>query len=133
MTKDTIKTKLRSIGFRVTDPRIQLLGILEKSGCKPQTADEIRVLSKLDKVTVYRTLESFVEAKLVQKVEFGDGVTRYEIKHGHHHHIVCTKCGAVTDVDNCLEDGKVKALETKTGFTISSHALEFFGLCRRCR
>jgi Fur family transcriptional regulator, ferric uptake regulator len=133
MTADVIKTTLRKKGFRVTDPRVLLLQILEKSGCKPQTADEIRKRSKLDKVTVYRTLESFVGAAIANRVEFGDGVTRYEISHGHHHHIVCTECGTVADVEDCLEKGIQKTLEKKTGFTVSSHSLEFFGLCRNCR
>jgi Fur family ferric uptake transcriptional regulator len=133
MTPTMIKTKLRAGGFRVTDPRIHVFSVLEKSGCTPMTVEEIRKKSGLDKVTVYRTLESFVEAKFVDRVEFGDGVTRYEITHGHHHHIVCTECGAVADVENCLEAGIVKALEKKTGFSVSSHLLEFFGLCRKCR
>ena len=133
MTQDTIKTTLRKKGLKVTDSRMMLFGILEKSGCDPQTADEIHKISKLDKVTVYRTLESFVEAGLVQQVEFRDGVARYEIKHGHHHHVLCTKCGAIADVGDCLEEAGVKSFEKKTGFTIASHALEFFGICRKCR
>jgi Fur family transcriptional regulator, ferric uptake regulator len=133
MTTDTIKISLHNKGFRVTDPRMKIFQILEVSGCKPQTADEIRKISTLDKVTVYRTLESFVTAKLVNRVEFGDGVTRYEITHGHHHHIVCTECGVITDVENCLEEKKVKELEEKTGFIVSSHSLEFFGLCKKCQ
>ena len=133
MTRDTIKTTLRKNGFRVTDPRVSIFTILENEGCNPKTADEIRTISGLDKVTVYRTLESFAETKLITRVEFGDGVTRYEITHGHHHHIVCMKCGAVCDVENCMEEGNVKALETKTGFTITSHVLEFFGVCIKCQ
>lgn len=133
MTMDTIKNILRKNGFRVTDPRMNILQILELSGCKPQTAENIRKTSKLDKVTVYRTLESFVEKNLVSRIEFGDGVTRYEILHGHHHHIVCTECGITADVENCMEAKKVKELESKTGFIVSSHSLEFFGLCKNCR
>jgi Fur family ferric uptake transcriptional regulator len=133
MTPDTIKSKLRLNGLKVTDPRMMLFRILEKSGCNPQTADEIRKISKLDKVTVYRTLESFVDAGFVQQVEFRDGVARYEIKHAHHHHVVCTKCGLVADVEDCMEEAGVKSLEKKTGFSIASHALEFFGICRKCQ
>jgi Fur family transcriptional regulator, ferric uptake regulator len=133
MTTSSIQESLRKKGFRVTASRMTILGLLESSGNKPLTAEEIRRLSGLDKVTVYRTLESFVKAMIVNRVEFGDGASRYEISHGHHHHVVCTNCGGIADVENCLEEKKVKELEKETGFIVSSHSLEFFGLCRKCR
>ncbi len=88
----------------------------------------------LNKTTVYRALEALAADGRLSTVEFGDGVRRYELGDTHHHHVVCTSCGTVADVeiDEDLERQE-RAAAKKTGFMIRRHALEFFGLCPNCR
>lgn len=96
---------------------------LEKSGLK------------VNKTTVYRELAFLLEQAVISEITFGDNKKRYEVAGlPHHHHLVCSACGAVQDV---LAERDLAALEKKierqTDFAITSHSLEFFGLCRRCR
>ncbi len=101
----------------------------------PLTAEEVRArVADVDLVTVYRTLQSLHAAELAHEVRFKDGVMRYELSGGHHHHLVCTDCGVVEELEACdVEPLEKKVLKNSRGFkTISEHALEFFGLCNKC-
>jgi len=106
---------------------------------KPVSVDEIRsYLQKhhylVDDATIYRTIRSFIQKCLIKQIDFQEGKFRYEpASLPHHHHIICTKCGAVSQVDDCLKENAEKFISKKTGYVISSHSLEFFGLCSKCQ
>ena len=51
----------------------------------------------------------------------------------HHHHILCTQCGAVAEFDGCIVDSLSERLEQLTGFNITDHWMEMWGLCARCK
>jgi len=92
---------------------------------------------KADKVTIYRTLESFVQAGLVIKVSLHRDREYYElapIGGEHHHHLVCNDCGSVEDVHVPEpKDFEKNILKQSRQFkSITSHSLEFFGICRFC-
>ena len=107
---------------------------------KPQSAAEIlTILEKknlpADRTTVYREIAFFETTNIVQKVDFGDGVRRYELADAeHHHHLICVSCNKVEDVklEDDLESQEQK-LSRRTGFKILKHSLEFFGLCASCK
>ncbi|MCL4558143.1 MAG: transcriptional repressor [Deltaproteobacteria bacterium] len=87
-------------------------------------------------VTVYRTLKLLVEYGFAREVDFKDGFTRYEIKDelsSQHDHLICVKCGHITE----FKDGEIEILKrrarSKTGFNPLYHRLEIFGICRLCR
>lgn len=130
--------ELQSSGFRLTKARRALFEVL-KGASRPLTAPELVGLMKkkgasADKTTVYRELAFLLERGIVQSIQFGDRLKRYELRLGHHHHLVCTKCGIVIDVALKGDlDAIEKKLARKTGFRIDDHALEFFGLCADCR
>lgn len=90
---------------------------------------------KANKTTVYRQIESLLSAKLLKEINFSDRSKRYELpdKHGHHHHLVCIKCGRVEDV-SFDEDIKKqeKMVWKKNRFKVLEHSLEFFGVCKNC-
>lgn len=125
---------LRAAKLRVTPKRIRLLEVLHDAG-RPLSVDVLHGKVKdVDLATVYRTMETFVRVGLLREVRFRDAIVRYEFAHGHHHHLVCTDCGVVEEIDACevapLEN---KVLKHSRRFkTISEHALEFFGLCKKC-
>lgn len=85
--------------------------------------------------TVYRTLKLFVEAGLAREVLLHDGQTRYEhvVEGEHHDHLVCTGCNAVIEFENEAIERLQEEIATRHGFYITSHKLEIYGLCARCR
>lgn len=128
---------LRTNGYRVTQGRIALVGFLKRNH-KPLSISQIEreMLHVMDRVTVYRALEEFVSAKLVDKVILNDSLPYYEFRHDeHHHHVVCTVCGLIEDIAICDEVILEKTiLQTAKQFAaIDSHSMEFFGVCRRCK
>lgn len=132
----TIKEVLAKKGLRATPHRLVLLGTLATANT-PKTAEELHVRMKsMDLVTVYRNLQSLVAAGLVNEVRFKDTNVRYEISDGdgHHHHLVCTGCGLVAELEECdLKPFERQALKKSRIFaSVEEHALEFFGTCVSC-
>lgn len=88
-----------------------------------------------NKTTVYRQLESMLTEGLLQEVQLGDSIVRYEPKHDQcHHHVVCNNCGKVEHVELGSEITDLqKKLSKQTGIDIQEHMLEFFGVCENCK
>jgi Fur family transcriptional regulator, ferric uptake regulator len=85
--------------------------------------------------TVYRTLKLFAEAGIANEIHFGDGQTRYEhVSEGEHHdHLVCTRCGAITEFENETIEKLQAEIAASHGFIIETHKLELYGQCAKCR
>jgi len=124
--------------LRLTRHRRDILRLLwEKHG--PFSVQEIlRWMGPdaCDPVTVYRVLESFVRTRLARRCDFSDGIARYELAagDGHHHHLVCTGCRRVEELD--IKECPTQKLERSArarGYTKVDHSLEIFGLCPRCQ
>lgn len=140
--------EFRGGGYRITIPRQIILQVLDESK-KHLSAEDIflkvhQIYPTIGLTTVYRTLELLVGMGLVFKFDFGDGRARYELCRGddsssHHHHLICTDCGRIIDYDEFIEEeleliNKAKReLEKKYDFDIRHHALQFYGLCKRCK
>ncbi len=130
------KKILREAKLKVTPARLATLAALSKSS-RPMTAEEIHVKvgkSGIDPVTIYRTLASFEAHTLVKRVDLHRDAVHFELADPHHHHIVCTSCGAMEDFDVCdVEAIGKKILRHSSNFkTIQEHSLELFGLCKKC-
>lgn len=128
---------LRASGLRATKPRLAVLALLDDATYPLSVADIAGTLRKprVDQVTVYRTLETFVQAGIANHVELHQGRSFFELaSREHHHHLVCRSCGLVEDVEGCdmnvLEKNIAK--KSKNFSAVSSHALEFFGDCKKC-
>ena len=132
--EDAVVLLTRS-GFKKTKPRLALIQVLvEEHG--PFTMEELhrRVRNTgCDLVTIYRCLTQFEKIGIARRVEFGDGIARYELREqdDHHHHIICRKCHSVEDLEACLIEPLDRSVKKK-GFTEISHSLEFYGLCLKC-
>ena len=86
--------------------------------------------------SVYRTLELLHERGLVTRVDTGDGVARYEpaLPGGeHHHHIVCTRCGAVDPFEDDALEAAIHAIGARVDVEVTGHDVARRGLCRACR
>jgi Fur family ferric uptake transcriptional regulator len=91
----------------------------------------------VNKTTIYRELAFLVENKILSEIDILDGMKRYELLNPdhHHHHLVCTSCRDIQCVEVPHHDlhALEKRLQASHSFTVQSHVLEFFGLCRKCQ
>lgn len=132
------KATLQSANMRNTAGRRAVLEYITHA-TSPVSVEEIEkalTVAKLDldQATIYRIINLLTQRGILRSVNFQEGKSRYELaSHPHHHHVVCTNCGAVEDVEDCLKSNASTTIEKETGFTITSHALEFFGLCKACQ
>jgi len=123
---------LKKNNLSITKKRVLLLSLLEKSK-GPITIDEIkkRTGDSMDTSTIYRSLKKLVDVGVIYQTDFRDGVSYFEFQKEHHHHIICTNCKNRESVDFCVS-GSLKSLEVKTGYIITNHIFELFGLCKNC-
>ncbi len=132
---------------RWTAPREAILDLMSRT-TKHLSAKEIyaalyRMYPGIGLTTVYRTLDLLVQMGLINKFSIGDGQSRFEFKSeekkGHHHHIICSKCGKIIDYNDFLEEElelvnkTEKHLTKKYNFKVLGHNIEFYGLCEKCR
>src|SRR5690625_3311253 len=104
---DCIKKQLHAKNYKLTPQREATLYVLLEREEDHLSAEEIFLLVKekapdIGLATVYRTLELLSELEIVDKINFGDGVSRYDLrKEGaehFHHHLVCMECGSVEEI-----------------------------------
>ena len=117
--------------------RALVVGALARQECcvsAPELADALRKRGKrVGIASVYRVLDELVDASFVQRVDLGDGVTRFERSEPHHHHhVVCTDCGRVQPFEDEKLEAALRRVERETGFAVASHDVLLRGSCRDC-
>jgi Fur family ferric uptake transcriptional regulator len=123
---------LRKAGLKVTQPRKRILELLDESGNKHVTADDIyRVLIQAGEdiglATVYRVLNQFEAAGLVVKHNFEGGQAYYELDSGgHHDHMVCVETGKVIEFSNTEIERLQAEIAAKHGYDIEDHSLVIY-------
>lgn len=134
---------MRQAGYRTTLPRSAVIELLARQDCV-LTADEISQRlqgeggRRVGIATVYRTLELLEELGLLQRLDAGDGLARFEpaLPDGehHHHHFVCTRCGRVTPFEDADVERAIEALADRFGEPVSEHDVILRGrTCSACR
>ena len=125
---------IKEKGLSLTKKRVDILRTLDINK-KPLMIDDIKkkVKIKMDTSTIYRSLKVLVDSGLVYQTDFREGVSYFEFhgENGHHHHIICTTCKKRESIDICM-DKAFPSLEKKTGYKITNHIFEIFGLCKTC-
>lgn len=134
--RDDIKTILRKNGLKATSARIALLALLERTAA-PLSAQALieRLGDQIDQATVYRALQSLKERHIIRQVDLRHNHAHYERTTGEeHHHLVCLRCGTIEDVHQCNIDHMHHTVlaHAKNFARIEQHALEFYGICKRC-
>jgi Fe2+ or Zn2+ uptake regulation protein len=137
---EAAELRLRDAGQRYTDQRRRLVAILSRAG-KPLAIPEIlRGRRQLALSSVYRNLGTLEQAAVVRRVITEEDFARYELAEdltGHHHHLVCSRCGRVEDAalppafERAL-DRAIDELARTARFAAVSHRLDLIGLCREC-
>jgi Fur family transcriptional regulator, ferric uptake regulator len=128
---------LRGAGFRVTPQRQAIIRVLETSD-RPLSVEEIisRMKGYRSGVpTVYRNLQQFAEHGWVETLVGPDQIMRFVwcSTSKHHHHVQCEQCGRAVEVEGCALKRALEAMEAKSGFRITRHQLQLFGLCPECK
>jgi Fe2+ or Zn2+ uptake regulation protein len=90
---------------------------------------------KIGRATVFRSVEKLVDLGLLNRIEFADGSHHYRVCNSeeHHHHLTCTQCHRVVEVNLCIPEEKLTAIGNQTNFAIEGHSLTLFGRCEACR
>src|SRR5690242_4188130 len=88
-----------------------------------------QVEPRLGRATVYRAVEKLANMGLLARIEFADGTHHYRVCGGneHHHHLTCTQCHRVVDIDLCLPAEQLATIGNQEDFVIEGHALTLFG------
>ena len=122
----------------ITNPRILVLEALLDSK-NPLTIDELqsKLSGSVAKSTLYRVLNDLKKIKVLYEFTSPDNSTVVELlleDHSHHHHLFCSDCGEIIDVEMSREfenllDKEIKKIEKQFNFVIQDHRVEMFGVC----
>ena len=135
-----VSGRLHQVDQRYTPVRRAVVDVLA-SAARPVTIPEIlEADGRLAQSSVYRTLAVLEQAGVVHRFPGPAGFARHELTEElteHHHHLVCTQCGAVEDLpaSRRLERTVAKAVEeaaSGAGFRCQGHRLDLLGVCARC-
>ncbi len=132
------KNELNDVELRATPARLAVMKLLETSSKPIDVQTIISFLEKkdikADPATVFRIVNMFTEKGLVKPIQLHEGKFRYELANiADHHHLMCNICGDIEDISDCNIDALEKDIKKKKQFTVTSHSLEFFGLCSNCQ
>jgi Fur family transcriptional regulator, ferric uptake regulator len=131
-------TVIRQQGYRLTPQRQLILAAVRELGghCTPEEVYQ-RVQTKttaINRATVYRTLEFFLELGLVTVAHAKENRVIYELAgQTPHHHLVCQRCDQVEPLPHALVQPFFDSLDTQFGFQVNTDHLMLFGLCAECR
>ena len=133
-----IASKLSERGYRLTPQRLMILKAVEDADSHI-SAEEIYAqvcanYPQMNISTVYRTLELLKTLNLVTESDLGDGRVRYHcMGKGHHHHLVCHKCGEIIDIEESVLEPLWTEIKHSYDFEVDMKHLAFFGLCSKCQ
>ena len=129
---------IKKAGLSLTASRKLILDVFMQSKVALSHHDiESRMPENIDRVTVYRTLQTFVQKGIIHHVPTTDNTILYALckedcETGHHHdnhvHFICTNCQAT----NCLDDVIVPVVKLPKGFRLQQSEMIVKGICDGC-
>jgi Fe2+ or Zn2+ uptake regulation protein len=138
---EVAEARLRLIEQRYTAGRRAIVELLRAAGHPVSIGDIADRLPDLPRSSAYRHLTDLQAAGLVRRVAASDEFARFELAEDlteHHHHLLCVRCGKVTDVTPSPEFERqvsltVDELAAAAGFEPQGHRLDVLGVCAACR
>lgn len=129
---------LQEKGYRLTPQRMLVIEALHNADSHisaEEIYEQLHARYPYSNIsTVYRTLELFKKLKLVTETDFGEGRVRYHVaEKGHHHHLVCRRCGKVMDLEESVLSFLKDTLFRDFGFDADLRHLAIPGECSKCR
>ncbi|WP_184250891.1 peroxide-responsive transcriptional repressor PerR [Gracilibacillus halotolerans] len=136
MLQDAIE-KLKESGVRITPQRHAVLEFLIEAEIHPTADDIYKALEgkfpNMSVATVYNNLRVFRELGLVRELTYGDSSSRFDWNTTKHYHIICESCGKIVDFHYPSLDEVESLAEQVTGFDVSHHRMEVYGVCQECK
>jgi len=141
LTLDDVKDILRGKEYKLTPQRqIIMQAFLEVADMHLSAEDVHNIVKQqhtdIGLATVYRTLDLLAELEVLNRLDFGDGRSRYELNKAgshQHHHLLCLRCGSVIEFEDDLLDELEMVIAKKSKFQIVDHQLKFYGYCNACQ
>lgn len=135
--KEKIDKKLENRNIKPTAMRELVLELLAEQKAAISLPELERKFEKADKATLYRTLKTFEENKLIHRIEDGSGSVKYALCHEAcecapedlHIHFLCTKCHHTY----CLNDVPIPAINLPIGFNLDTINMVVKGICSNCK
>ena len=133
-TTETLALTLARRGRRLTGPRRALLEAMQRLGDHFVAEDVVAAAPAVGRATVFRTLRLLQDLDVICQVVLDDGTVAYRLASGgHHHHLVCSDCGAVSDFSSGDLEELLDGIALRTGYAVDAHRLEVYGRCARCQ
>lgn len=138
MSLDSLKEILKNHHLRVTDCRLHVMKCFIDQKAALSQGDLESKFKQYDRVTLYRTLNSFLDSGILHKIPNASGVATYGLCHNtcspeqHHHnhiHFKCNTCGQM----ECLNDRSIPEVSVPSGYQIEGVNLIVDGVCAHCQ
>ena len=132
------KDSLRADRLKYTPQRLAVLDEIINNESHRECEEIYLSLKKrgsdVSRATVYRTMDILVKKGFARKIEFGDGLARYEskINSPHHDHLVCTSCGIIVEFFNQDIEDIQEQIAKNYHFKLQRHIHQLFGKCKKC-
>ena len=138
---DVAATRLRTLKQRYTTARRALVEVLVEAEAPLTVAEIIEQDESLALSSAYRNLVVLEQAGVIHRIVTSDEYARYELAEDltqHHHHLICSRCGAVRDftISEDVEDALDRALRRvakRNEFSAEHHRLDLVGVCANCQ
>lgn len=136
-SRDNALQIIKKCGMKATMQRLLIVEtLMEEAGHFTALELHNKVSAKnadINFSTIYRNLEQLVEAGVLRKMMLNDNAAYYELNSpGHHHHMICRKCGKAVEIDYCPYDDMESRLLEEKGFQPQDHIFEIYGYCKNC-
>jgi Fur family transcriptional regulator, ferric uptake regulator len=130
---------LSDAGYRRGGARRAILELLDEQPCALSAVEIEQALTErgreVSRASVYRVMDELAEIGLLQRVEIGQGMVRYEpVRHGpgHHHHLVCDHCGRLQPFTDDTLERAIRRLSERLPLQVSEHEIVIHGACETC-
>ncbi|PID79878.1 MAG: transcriptional repressor [Clostridiales bacterium] len=138
MKKREVYDKLKRHALKRTSQRDAIIDVLLSNQDRLVTVEDIMAAlqaadNNLNITTIYRNLEALERADLLHRTVLEDQMTYFKLSCdcGHHHHLICRRCGKIEIIDYCPLQS-IYPITRARGFFIEGHKLEVYGICRDC-
>jgi Fur family ferric uptake transcriptional regulator len=137
MGETAFESALQRSGLRLTPQRMAIAEALagaSKEASAQELYDRVRRRHPyIGRATVFRSLDTLVGAGLAQRLERPGHISAYVwCEPGHHHHLICSSCRTVEELDEEAVAPLAKTIARQRGFRVDHATLDFYGQCRAC-
>jgi Fur family ferric uptake transcriptional regulator len=130
---------LADAGYRRGGARHAILALLDEQACALSALEIEQALRArnraVSRASVYRVMEELEAVGVVQRLDLGQGIVRYEaVRHGsgHHHHLVCERCGRLEPFTDASLERAISRVSERVPLDVSVHEIVIRGECRVC-